>query len=44
MRIDGVAARSQTGFYQKNLGPNTAALAAAMTRYDPDPGWQKVKP
>jgi Protein of unknown function (DUF2950) len=30
--------------YQKNLGPNTAALAPAMTRYDPDPGWQKVKP
>jgi len=30
--------------YQKNLGPNTAALAEAMTRYDPDPSWQKVEP
>jgi Protein of unknown function (DUF2950) len=30
--------------YQKNLGPNTAALAEAMTRYDPDPSWLKVEP
>jgi hypothetical protein len=30
--------------YQKNLGPNTAALAEATTRYDPDPSWQKVEP
>jgi hypothetical protein len=30
--------------YQKNLGSNTAALAEAMTRYDPDPRWQKVEP
>jgi hypothetical protein len=30
--------------YQKNLGPNTATLAEAMTRYDPDPSWQKVEP
>jgi hypothetical protein len=30
--------------YQKNLGPETAALAEAMTRYDPDPSWQKVEP
>lgn len=25
--------------YQKDLGPDTAALAAAMTRYDPGEGW-----
>lgn len=30
--------------YQKDLGPNTAARAAAMTRFDPDPSWQKVDP
>jgi hypothetical protein len=30
--------------YQKNLGPNTAALAEAMTRYDADPSWQMVEP
>jgi hypothetical protein len=30
--------------YQKNLGPETAALAAAMTRYDPDASWEKVEP
>jgi len=30
--------------YQKDLGPGTAALAAAMTRFDPDPSWQKVEP
>ncbi len=30
--------------YQKNLGPDTAALAEAMTRYDPDPSWEKVEP
>jgi len=30
--------------YQKNLGPETAALAEAMTRYDPDPSWQKAEP
>jgi len=29
--------------YQQNLGPNTAALAEVMTRYDPDPSWQKVE-
>jgi hypothetical protein len=28
--------------YQKNLGPKTARLAAAMTTYDPDPSWQAV--
>ena len=28
--------------YQKNLGPNTAALARAMTAYNPDASWEKV--
>ena len=26
--------------YQKNLGPKTAAVASAMTTYDPGPGWK----
>lgn len=26
--------------WQKNIGANTAALAAAMTTYDPDPDWK----
>ena len=30
--------------YQKDLGPGTAALASAMTRFDPDSTWQKVDP
>jgi len=30
--------------YEKDLGPNTAALASAMTRFDPDSSWQKVEP
>lgn len=30
--------------YQKNLGPDTASLAETMTRYDPDPSWQRVEP
>ena len=25
--------------YQKNLGPKTPSLAAAMTTYDPAPAW-----
>jgi hypothetical protein len=25
--------------YQKNLGPNTAALGASMAQYNPDPSW-----
>ena len=29
--------------YEKNLGPNTARLAAAMTEYNPDPSWKLVK-
>lgn len=28
--------------YQKNLGPDTAKLAAAFTEYDPDPTWKLV--
>ena len=28
--------------YEKNLGPNTAKSAAAMTVYDPDPSWRLV--
>jgi hypothetical protein len=35
---------SQQGrVYEKNLGPNTASLAEAITEYDPDPGWTLVK-
>jgi hypothetical protein len=29
--------------YEKNLGPSTAKLAAAMTEYNPDPTWKLVK-
>lgn len=29
--------------YEKNLGPNTAKIAAAMTSYDPDPSWKFVR-
>jgi hypothetical protein len=36
---------SQNGeVYQKDLGPNTAARAAAITRFDPDAGWTRVQP
>ena len=28
--------------YEKNLGSNTAKIAAAMTSYDPDPSWKFV--
>jgi hypothetical protein len=28
--------------YEKNLGPNTAKIAAAMTSYDPDLSWKLV--
>ena len=28
--------------YEKNLGTNTAKIAAAMTSYDPDPSWKLV--
>jgi len=30
--------------YQKDLGPRSAAIAGAMTRFDPDSGWEKVQP
>jgi hypothetical protein len=30
--------------YQKNLGPQTAKLAPAISRFDPDQSWQKVEP
>ena len=29
--------------YEKNLGPQTAELAAAITAYDPDPTWKLVE-
>jgi hypothetical protein len=29
--------------YEKNLGPNTAKIAAALNEYDPDPSWKLVK-
>ncbi len=34
---DGVA-------YQKNLGPDSAAVAKAMTRFDPDASWKALPP
>ena len=34
---DGVA-------YQKNLGVDTAAIASAMTRFDPNPTWVALPP
>ena len=35
---------SQQGrVYQKDLGPNTATLAPAMTEYNPDPSWKLVE-
>jgi hypothetical protein len=30
--------------FQKNLGPDTERIAAAMTAYDPDPSWSVVTP
>ncbi len=30
--------------YQKDLGPNSAATAQAMTRFNPDATWKKVEP
>jgi hypothetical protein len=29
--------------YQKDLGPKTAQIAAAMTEYNPDPSWKLVR-
>jgi len=34
---------NQGRIYQKNLGPETAKLAGAITEYDPDPTWTLVK-
>ena len=28
--------------YERNLGPNTAAIARAMKQFDPGPGWKKA--
>ena len=28
--------------YEKDLGPKTAAIAKAMTKYDPDSSWRKA--
>jgi hypothetical protein len=30
--------------YEKDLGPNTSSRARAITRFDPDPSWQKAEP
>jgi len=30
--------------YQKNLGPDTTRIAAAITQYDPDGSWQASQP
>jgi len=30
--------------YEKDLGPDTAARASGMTRFDPDSSWQKAAP
>ena len=30
--------------YEKDLGPNTAKIAAAMMEYNPDPSWKEVSP
>ena len=32
-------ADSNGNVYEKDLGPDTAKIAGAMTGYDPDPGW-----
>jgi len=29
--------------YEKDLGPDTTTLAAAITEYDPDPSWKRVQ-
>jgi len=29
--------------YQKDLGPDTAKIAAAMTQYNPDSSWQQAQ-
>jgi hypothetical protein len=45
-RVSGVMSFivNQDGLvYQKDLGPNSAELAAKITRFEPNSGWQKVK-
>ena len=32
----------QGGVYEKDLGPNTASVAAAMTAFNPDKTWRGV--
>jgi hypothetical protein len=34
---------NQGRVYQKNLGPESAEIAGAITEYDPDPSWTVVK-
>jgi hypothetical protein len=34
----------QDQVYERDLGPDTAAKAAAMKSFDPAPGWRKVSP
>jgi hypothetical protein len=35
---------SQSGkIYEKDLGPATGKIAAAMTEYNPGPGWKQVE-
>jgi Protein of unknown function (DUF2950) len=34
---------NQGRVYAKNLGPRSAAIAAAITEYDPDPSWKLVR-
>ena len=29
--------------YQRDLGPDTASVAATMAMFDPDPGWTLVE-
>jgi Protein of unknown function (DUF2950) len=37
------ACNHQGVVYQKNLGPDTASIAAKMTRFDPDSTWTKAE-
>lgn len=36
-------ANQQGRVYQKNLGPKTTQIAAAITKYNPDPSWEMVQ-
>jgi Protein of unknown function (DUF2950) len=35
---------SHNGALYKNLGPDTAAIARKMTRFEPDASWRKIEP